>query len=112
MGGKKKLGLKQMEKQQDDKSAVDDKAKTEKKAVEKKGPPAKKNTIGVIAPDAKDPKIVAEVKKLGVLTPYAVSTRYGIRISAAKDFLEQLEAVGAVQTVSSSHNLKIYKAVA
>lgn len=109
MGGKKKLGLKQMEKQQDDK-AVEDKKKKEEK--EKKGPPTKKNTIGVIAPDAKDPKIVAEVKKLGVLTPYAISTRYGIRISAAKDFLEQLEAVGAVQTVSASHNLKIYKAVA
>lgn len=111
MGGKKKLGLKQMEKQQDDKT-VEDKSKADKKAVEKKGPPTKKNTIGVIAPDAKDPKVVAEVKKLGVLTPYAVSTRYGIRISAAKDFLEQLEAVGAVQTVSVSHNLKIYKAVA
>src|SRR5512140_2925141 len=108
MGGKKKLGLKQMEKQQDDK-AVEDKKKKEEK--EKKGPPTKKTTIGVIAPDSKDPKIVAEVKKLGVLTPYAVSTRYGIRISAAKDFLEQLEAVGAVQTVSASHNLKIYKAV-
>ncbi len=110
MGGKKKLGLKQMEKQQDDKSSVD--AKAAEKKVEKKGPPTKKNTIGVIAPDAKDPKVVAEVKKLGVLTPYAVSTRYGIRISAAKDFLEQLEAVGAVQSVSTSHNLKIYKAVA
>jgi ribosomal protein S25 len=109
MGGKKKLGLKQMEKQQDDK-AVEDKKKKEKE--EKKGPPQKKNTIGVIAPDAKDPKIVAEIKKLGVLTPYTVSTRYGIRISAAKDFLEQLEAVGAVQTVSASHNLKIYKSAA
>jgi ribosomal protein S25 len=108
MGGKKKLGIKQMEKQQDDK-AVEDKAK---KKEEKKGPPTKKANVSIIAPDAKDPKIVAEVKKLGVLTPYAVSTRYGIRISAAKDFLEQLEAVGAVQTVSVSHNLKIYKAVA
>ncbi len=109
MGGKKKLGLKQMEKQQDDKA--DDKAKTEKKA-EKKGPPQKKTTIGILAPDAKDGKIVAEVKKMGVLTPYAVATRYGIRISAAKDFLEQLEANGAVQLVSGSHNIKIYKPAA
>jgi ribosomal protein S25 len=109
MGGKKKLGIKQMEKQQDDKSA--DAAKTEKKA-EKKGPPQKKTTIGILAPDAKDQKIVAEVKKLGALTPYAVSTRYGIRISAAKDFLEQLEANGAIQLVSASHSLKIYKAAA
>jgi len=107
MGGKKKLGIKQMEKQQDDKATVE-----AKKKEEKKGPPQKKTTIGVIAPDAKDPKIVAEISKLGVLTPYAVATRYGIRISAAKDFLEQLEAVGAVQTVSGSHNLKIYKPAA
>lgn len=107
MGGKKKLGLKQMEKQQDDKATVE-----AKKKEEKKGQPQKKTTIGVIAPDAKDPKIVAEISKLGVLTPYAVATRYGIRISAAKDFLEQLEAVGAVQTVSGSHNLKIYKPAA
>lgn len=108
MGGKKKLGLKQMEKQQDDK-AVDDKSK---KKEEKKGPPQKKTTIGIMVPDVKDQKIVAEVKKLGVLTPYAVATRYGIRISAAKDFLEQLETVGAIQLVSGSHNLKIYKAAA
>ena len=65
-----------------------------------------------MAPDAKDDKIVAEIKKMSVLTPYAVSTRYSIRISAAKDFLEQLEANGAVQLVSGSHNIKIYKPTA
>ncbi len=110
MGGKKKLGIKQMEKQQEDKTA-EDKAKEAKKA-EKKGPPQKKTIVGIMAPDVKDQKIVAEVKKMGVLTPYAVSTRYGIRISAAKDFLEQLEANGAIQLVSGSHNLKIYKSAA
>jgi ribosomal protein S25 len=108
MGGKKKLGIKQMEKQQEDKAA-EDKAK---KKEEKKGPPQKKTTIGVMVPDVKDQKIIAEVKKMGVLTPYAVSTRYGIRISAAKDFLEQLEANGAIQLVSGSHSIKIYKSAA
>jgi ribosomal protein S25 len=107
MGGKKKLGIKQMEKQQ----VKEDDTKEAKKK-EKAGPPKERKTIGIIAPDAKDGKIVAEVKKMGVLTPYAVSTRYGIRISAAKDFLEQLEANGAVQLVSGSHNIKIYKACA
>lgn len=108
MGGKKKLGIKQMEKQQEDKAA-EDKAK---KKEEKKGPPPKKTTIGVLVPDVKDAKLVAEVKKMNVLTPYAVATRYGIRISAAKDFLEQLEANGAIQLVSGSHSLKIYKPAA
>ena len=49
---------------------------------------------------------------MNVLTPYAVATKFGIRISAAKDFLEQLEKNGAVQLVSGSHNLKVYKPAA
>jgi small subunit ribosomal protein S25e len=108
MGGKKKLGIKQMEKQQEDKAAEE----KSKKKEEKKGPPQKKTTISIMAPDVKDQKIVAEVKKMGVLTPYAVATRYGIRISTAKDFLEQLESAGAVQLVSGSHSIKIYKSAA
>jgi ribosomal protein S25 len=46
------------------------------------------------------------------LTPYTVATRFGIRISAAKDYLEELEANGSVQLVSGSHNIKIYKPAA
>jgi ribosomal protein S25 len=105
MGGKKKIGLKQMERMQTKK----DKEETKKK--EKTGPPRKKRVIGVIAPDAKDEKIVNEIKKMNVLTPYAVASRLNIQISAAKDFLEQLEQNGAVQLVSGSHNIKVYKPV-
>jgi len=109
MGGKKKLGIKQMEKQQV--KTDDDKSKDAKKK-EKAGPPKERKTVGIMVPDAKDGKIVSEVKKMNVLTPYAISTRFGIRISAAKDFLEQLEANGSVQLVSGSHNIKIYKPAA
>jgi len=45
-----------------------------------------------------------------VLTPYAVASRFNIRISAAKDFLEQLEENGTIHLVSGSHDIKIYKA--
>ncbi len=110
MGGKKKLGIKQMEKQQV--KTDEDKAAKEAKKKEKAGPPREKKQLAIQAPDVKDQKIVGEVKKMGVLTPYAVATRFGIRISAAKDFLEQLEANGAIQLVSGSHNIKIYKAAA
>ena len=106
MGGKKKLGLKQMERQQDKEDDVKDKKDKDKKS----GPPKEKRTIiGVIAPDAKNEKLVAEIKKMPVLTPYAVSTRYNVRISAAKEFLENLERNGSVQLVSGSHTIKIYK---
>ena len=109
MGGKKKLGLKQMERQQVKED--DEKGKDKKK--EKAGPPKEKRTIiGVVAPDAKNEKNVAEITKMNVLTPYAIATKFGIRISAAKDYLEQLEKNGTIQLVSGSHNIKIYKPAA
>jgi len=108
MGGKKKLGLKQMERQQGKEDEA--KAAKEKKDGKKAAPPEKKRTIiNVIPPDAKNDKVVAEVKKMPVLTPYAVSSKFNVRISAAKQFLSQLEQNGAVELVSSSHNIKVYK---
>ena len=104
MGGKKKLGIKQMEKQQ----VSQDESKQDKKK-EKAGAPKERKASSIMAPDAKNDKVVAEVKKMGVLTPYAVSTKYNIRISTAKTFLATLEATGAIQLVSGSHNIKIYK---
>jgi ribosomal protein S25 len=107
MGGKKKLGLKQMERQQSKEDA--EKAAKEKK--EKKAGPLKerKTIISVIPPDAKNDRIVAEIKKMPVLTPYAISTRYNVRISAAKQFLQQLEQNGAIEMVSGNHTIKVYK---
>ncbi len=110
MGGKKKLGIKQMEKQQA-KTDDDEKGK-EKKKDKAAAPPKERKSIGIVSPDAKNDKIVSEIKKMNVLTPYAVATKFGIRISIAKDFLEQLEANGSVQLVSGSHNIKIYKPAA
>lgn len=110
MGGKKKLGLKQMERMQGKKD--DEESKKKEKDKDKKGPPKeKRTTINVIPPDAKNDKVIAEIKKMPVLTPYAVATRFNVRISAAKEFLKQLEQNGSVQMVSGSHNLKIYKPV-
>jgi small subunit ribosomal protein S25e len=110
MGGKKKLGIAQMEKQQ----VKTDEDKSKEKKKEKAGPPKEKRTtiIGVVAPDVRNERNVAEIKRMNVLTPYAVATKFGIRISAAKDFLEQLEKNGAVQLVSGSHNIKVYKPIA
>lgn len=109
MGGKKKLGLKQMERMQERRDEED---KTKDKKKEKAGSPKERRTIGVIPPDAKNEKNVNEIKKMNVLTPYAVASRFNIRISAAKDFLEQLEQNGAIQLVSGNHNIKVYKPVA
>jgi len=104
MGGKKKLGLKQMERMQVKKD------EEEKKKKEKAGAPKEKKASGIIPPDPKSEKIVGELKKMRVLTPYTVASRFNIRISTAKDFLEQLRENGVIQLVSGNHNIKIYKA--
>ena len=106
MGGKKKLNLKQMERMQDKKDEED----KEKRKKEKAGAPKEKRASAVVPPDAKNEKIIAELRKMHVLTPFAVATRYNIRMSAAKSFLEELKENGTIQVVSGSHNLKIYKA--
>jgi ribosomal protein S25 len=104
MGGKKKLNLKQMERSQAKKD-VEDKKKKEKAGA---GPKERKPSA-IVPPDAKNEKIIAELKKMHVLTPFAISTRYNIRISAAKEFLQELQENGKIQLVSGNHNLKIYK---
>jgi ribosomal protein S25 len=107
MGGKKKLSLKQMERAQVKKDEEEEGKKKKEKAA---GPSKEKKLLGIVAPDVKNEKLVDELKKMNFLTPYAVATRLNIRISAAKDFLENLEENGTIHLVSGSHNIKIYRA--
>jgi len=103
MGGKKKLSLKQMERTSDKK---DETQKREKKssglAPEKKAP-------GIIPPDLKNEKIIGEVKKMKALTPYTVASRFNLRLSVARDMLDELAQRGIIEYVSGSKYLKIYK---
>lgn len=103
MGGKKKLSLKQMERMQTKR----DEPKTKEKSVARK----EKKAPRIIPPNPRDKKTVSELRKLRVLTPYTVASRFDLRLSTAKDFLTQLEELGVVQLVSGSRNIKIYKAV-
>jgi small subunit ribosomal protein S25e len=104
MGGKKKLSLKQMERMQAKRD------EEERKKREKKGSVLReKKPLGIVPPDPRNEKIVSELKKMPVLTPYTVASHFNIRISTAKDFLEQLEENGIIQFVSGNHDIKIYK---
>jgi len=102
MGGKKKLTLKQMERMQEKKD------EKEKKGGKSGGLPDKK-APGIVPPDPKSEKVVGEIKKMKVLTPYTVATRFNLRLSVAKDLLDELAQRGAIQYVSGSKSLKIYK---
>ncbi len=103
MGGKKKLTLKQMEKMQV--------KKDEQRKEGKSGGGSEKKPAGIILPDPKSEKVVGELKKMKVLTPYTVASRFNLRLSVAKDLLKQLEKRGIIEYVSGSESLKIYKPI-
>lgn len=100
-GGKKKMTLAAVERSQEKKPEKKKEGKSSGSSSERKVP-------DVFMPDASG-KIVDEMRKLKVLTPYVVATRFNLRISVAKDFLEELEKKGAVQLVSRSRNIRVYK---
>ena len=100
MGGKKKLTLKQMERMQ-----ARERGKKEGGTTRS----ATKKSAGIFPPNPKSKKVIDELKKMRVLTPYTVASRLDLRLSVAKHFLEELERQGTIEYVSSSKNLKIYK---
>ncbi|KPV64029.1 MAG: 30S ribosomal protein S25e [Candidatus Bathyarchaeota archaeon BA2] len=102
MGGKKKLTLKQMER-------IQARRNRERKERKSGGSTPEKKSAGIIPPDLESKKVIGELKKIRALTPYAVATRFDLRLSVAKDFLEELERRGIVEYISGSKNLKIYR---
>ena len=103
MGGKKKLSLKQMERAQ---AREDGKNKRKTKTREPKQ--HKEKTYGIIPPNPSNAKIVKDLMKAKVLTPYIVANKLDLRISVAKHLLEDLQQRGLVTEVSRGRNLKIY----
>jgi len=103
MGGKKKLTLKQIERMQEKKDEAQRRGgKSSGSAPEKKAP-------GITPPDVKSDKVIGEVKKMKAVTPYAIASRFNLRLSVARDMLDELAQRGVIEYVSGSKNLKIYK---
>ena len=103
MGGKKKLTLKQMERM------AEKKAPPKKESKSSSGSAPEKKVAGIILPDVRSEKVLSELKKLKVLTPFTVASRFELRLSVARDMLEELEQKGVIQFVSGSRNTKIYR---
>jgi len=103
MGGKKKLTMKQMERMQEKKDE-----KSEKRGGEAR---SEKKPAGIAPPDPKSEKVIGELKKMRALTPYTVASRFNLRLSVAKDLLDELAQRGLIEYVSGSKNIKIYKPV-
>jgi len=110
MGSRKKLSLKQAEKMQarqaKKQSTTKKPGKTSKSG---SSSAAEKKAAGIILPNPRSEKTVKEIKKLKVLTPYTVASRFDLRLSVARELLQDLEQKGVIRWVSGSKNIKIYK---
>ena len=103
MGGKKKLTLKQMER------AADKKDETAKRGGKSGGPAPEKKAPGIVPPDIKSDKVLGEIKKMKAVTPFTVASRFNLRLSVARDMLDELAQRGIIDYVSGSKNIKIYR---
>lgn len=101
MGGKKKRSMKQITKAQ--KKTGKKEKQVAKPSGEKKGVPR------LIPPKLKDDALESELKKIKVITPYSIATRFDLNLSTARVFLNDLERKGLIELVSRSRNLRIYK---
>ena len=107
LGGAKKKSMAQMEKTQ---VQQDKKAEPTKKAKGK--PVAEKKARGVDLPNLEDTRFLSELSKMGAITPYALASQFNLRISVAKDMLEELEKKRLVTAVGGNARIRIYKMAA
>lgn len=111
MGGAKKKSLAQMEKQQTQQdAAAGKKPEPAKKTKGKTG--SEKKTAGINLPNFDDAKFTGELSKIGALTPYAIASQFNVRLSVAKDILEELERRRLIKSVGGNARIKVYKLAA
>src|SRR5881396_2189086 len=103
MGGAKKKSMAQMEKTQVGSD------KKEEPAQPKKGKTvAEKRPRGLQAPEIGDPKFLGEVQKMGAITPFSLANQFNLRLSVAKDLLEELEKRKLITLVGGNARIRIY----
>ena len=111
MGGSKKKSLAQMEKQQDQQD-TGKKPEPGKKEKGKGKTVAEKRAPGISLPNFDDPKFVGDLSKLGALTPYSIASQFNVRLSVARDILEELERRRIVKSAGGNTRIKIYRLAA
>ncbi|RLF20176.1 MAG: hypothetical protein DRN15_01125 [Thermoprotei archaeon] len=103
MGGRKKLTLKQMEKQQRLRMQKEQRMKAKAKVkVEER-----KEAQILISRDVLE-AIRKEVLRSPCITPASIATKYGLKVSTAKKVLRLLESEGLIKPVDKSHRILIY----
>lgn len=98
------MSLKQAEKRQ---SSRDQKMQGDQRRRQSDIP--EKKRLGIDLPDLQGKAASDDLKKMKAITPYAIATKYDIRLSKAKNMLHILEKRGLVSLVAATNNLKVYR---
>ena len=101
----------QMEKTQDQTDKKDD-ASAGKKSKAKGKTVVEKRPRGLQSPELSDPKLVGEIQRMGVITPFSLASQFNLRLSVAKDLLEELERRKLVTLVGGNARIRIYQPAA
>jgi ribosomal protein S25 len=109
VGGAKKKSLAQMEKQQ---VQQDKKSELPQKKGKGKAVSEAKKSSGISLPNFDDEKFIGELSKIGALTPYSIATQFNVRLSVARDILEELERRRLVRSEGGNARIKIYRLAA
>lgn len=75
-------------------------------------PVAEKKGGGIGFPNLDDAKFTSELSKIGALTPYAIANQFNVRLSVARDILEELERRRLVTSVGGNARIRVYKLAA
>ncbi len=102
MGGKKRPTVSQLEK----KVRKELEGKSPDKG-EKGGFKPKLTSEGALT-QASMKEILREISKWPYITPFLLSSRFGLKISAAKQVLSSLEEQGAIKLVDFNRRVRIY----
>lgn len=103
MGGQKRKSISAMEKAQRLREEKERATKRRAKAV------IEKKVLSIGLPSFDDKELLNQLVKMKAITPSSIASTYGVRVSVAKDFLEELEKRGIVSLVESCKRIKIYK---
>jgi len=98
-----------MEKQQ---VQQDKKPEPAKKTKGKGSIPEGKKTTSISLPNFEDEKFLGELSKMGALTPYSIATQFNVRLSVARDILEELERRRLVKSEGGNARIRIYRLAA
>ena len=103
MGGKKRPTLSQAEKAQR-------RREEERRELRRKLERSERKILDITPPDIKDEKVLNEIKRMKVITPFSIASKYEVRMSIAKQFLETMHRKGIIELVSKNGDLRIYRA--